>query len=317
MVKSPTRADIENAYQRISPFIKKTPLLTCSTLDVMLDSRIFFKCENFQKSGAFKYRGATNAISLLEPQQAQNGVCTHSSGNHAQALALAAKTRNIDAHIVMPDNAPLVKVNAVKGYGGKITFCRPTLQAREETLQRIQDETGASFIHPYDNLSVIEGQATCLYEVINQLEVLPDYIISPCGGGGLLTGTLLTSEYFYSSVKVFGAEPLAANDAWKSLKANQFIPSDNPVTIADGLKTSLGTYTWPYIKDHVQDILTATEESIVKAMFLVWERMKIVIEPSAAVPLAALFENKELFRNKNVVIIFSGGNTDLNNLPWK
>jgi threonine dehydratase len=316
MEKIPGRIEIEKAYNRISQLIKETPLVTSSTLDEMTQASLYFKCENFQKAGAFKFRGATNAVVKLAPQQAVNGVCTHSSGNHAQALALAARTRSINAYIVMPDNAPEVKVNAVKQYGGRITFCKPTLQAREDTLMAIAEETGAIFIHPYDNLDVIEGQATCMYEIFRQMVSIPDYVVCPVGGGGLLSGTLLTAKYFAPSVKIIGAEPLAANDAWQSLQANKLIPSDNPVTIADGLKTSLGRYTWPLIRDNVHDIITVSEGSIIKAMLLVWERMKLVIEPSAAVPLAAVLNAPAVFQGKRVAIIFSGGNVDLMKLPW-
>ncbi len=312
----PRATDIDSANKRISEYVKQTPLLTCATLNDLSGASLVFKCENLQKAGSFKYRGATNAILKLTSLQASKGVCTHSSGNHAQALALAAKTKSIAAYIVMPGNAPRVKVDAVKGYNGNITFCEPTLQARESTLEKVRKETGAEFIHPYNNINVIEGQATCFYELLQQLKTAPDYVITPVGGGGLLSGTILTSRYFAPRTKVIGAEPIMANDAWQSLKAGTFIPSENPQTIADGLKTSLGSLTWPVIRDNVYDILAVSEESIINAMYLVWERMKIVIEPSAAVPLAAVLENKELFRNKKVAVVFSGGNTDLKNLPW-
>lgn len=312
----PEKEDILLAFERISDYVKQTPVLTCNTLNQLSGASLLFKCENFQKGGAFKYRGATNAILRLSAAQASRGVCTHSSGNHAQALALAAQNQGIDAHIVMPDNAPEVKVNAVRGYNGKITYCEPTLEARESTLEKIQQETGAEFIHPYNNVNVIEGQATCFFEFLQQTETEPDFVITPLGGGGLLSGTLLTARYFSPKTRIIGAEPLMANDAWQSLRAGTFIPSDNPQTIADGLKTSLGTITWPLIRDNVHDILTVSEESIVNAMFWVWERMKIVIEPSAAVPLAAVLENSAMFQGKRVAIIFSGGNVDLKKLPW-
>lgn len=312
----PGKNEIEHAYNRISGHVKRTPLLSCSTLNNLSEASLLFKCENFQKAGAFKFRGATNALLQLKPGQASKGVCTHSSGNHAQALALAANSNGLEAFIVMPDNAPVVKVNAVQGYNGKIQFCKPTLQARESTLEMIQQTTGATFIHPYNNLHVIEGQATCFYELLTQVDTQPDYVIAPVGGGGLLSGTLLTARAFAPETKVIGAEPSMANDAWKSLQAGRFIPSENPQTIADGLKTSLGSITWPIIRDHVHDILTVSEESIVKAMYLVWERMKVVIEPSAAVPLAVVLNHKALFRGKRVAVIFSGGNVDLKNLPW-
>ncbi len=312
----PSKEDIVLAFERISDRINQTPVFTCNTLNKLSGAALMFKCENFQKGGAFKFRGATNAILKLSAEQGSKGVCTHSSGNHAQALALAAKTQGIDAYIVMPGNAPEVKVNAVKGYNGKITFCKPTLEARETTLEKVQQETGAEFIHPYNNVNVIQGQATCFYELLLQTGSTPDFVVAPVGGGGLLSGTILTARYFSPKTRVIGAEPLMANDAWQSLKTGEFVASVNPQTLADGLKTSLGTLTWPLIRDNVHDILTVSEESIVKAMFLVWERMKIVIEPSAAVPLAAVLENSGVFRGKQVAIILSGGNVDLKKLPW-
>jgi len=312
----PDRLQIESAYQRIKDAVTQTPVLRCATLDQMTGANIMFKCENFQKAGAFKYRGATNAVKKLSSDQAKMGVCTHSSGNHAQALALAAKLHDIDAYIVMPDNAPAVKVDAVKQYGGIITFCKPTLQAREETLEAVKQKTGASFIHPYNNTDVIEGQASCLLETLQQVQHNPDIVVCPVGGGGLLSGTLLTAKYFAPQISIIAAEPQMANDAWQSFQSGRLIPSIDPQTIADGLKTSLGSITWPVIKENVTDILTSPEESIIRAMYLVWERMKIVIEPSSAVALSVVLDNPHLFRGKNVLIIFSGGNVDLKRLPW-
>ncbi len=312
----PGAEDIRSTYIRNSGVVKQTPLLSCNTLNVLTKASLFFKCENFQKAGAFKYRGASNAVRKLVAEQPVKGVCTHSSGNHAQALALAAKTHGIASHIVMPDTAPLVKVNAVKNYNGQITFCKPTLEARESTLEEVQKKTGAVFIHPYNNLNVIEGQAGCFYEVLTQMSTKPDFVVVPLGGGGLLSGTLLSARYFSPHTKVIGAEPLMANDAWQSLRSHKLVPSENPQTIADGLKTSLGTITWPIIRDHVNDILTVSEEEIINAMYLVWERMKIIIEPSSAVALAAVIQNRQLFSQKSVVVIFSGGNVDLKKLPW-
>lgn len=312
----PEAEDIECAYKKISDLVTKTPLMTCGSLNKLVGANLFFKCENFQKAGAFKYRGATHAVLQLNQDQASRGVCTHSSGNHAQALALAAKTRNISAYIVMPNNAPQVKIDAVKSYGGQITFCEPTLQAREDTLARVQTNTGSVFIHPYNNLDVIKGQASCFYETLAQMDQKPDIVVCPVGGGGLLSGTLLAAKYFSAHTKVIAAEPLMANDAWQSFQQKRLIPSTDPNTIADGLKTSLGSITWPIIQQNVHDILTASEESIINAMFIVWERMKIVIEPSAAVSLAAMMEHPKIFKNKRVVVIFSGGNVDLKNLPW-
>ncbi len=312
----PGEDDIRKAFDRISNHINLTPVLTSQTLNEITGASIFFKCENFQKAGAFKFRGASNALSLLSFEQAEKGVCTHSSGNHAQALTLAARSRSIPAFIVMPENAPSVKVDAVKQYGGNITFCKPTLEARESTLQQIQEQTGATFIHPYNNIQVIEGQASCFYEMLGQLNHPPDAVVVPVGGGGLLSGTGLAAKYFSPTTKVIGAEPLMANDAWKSFREKRFVPSKDPQTIADGLRTSLGDITFPIILNQVHDILTASEEGIIKAMFLIWERMKIVVEPSAAVVLAVLMEHPSVFAGKNIAAIFSGGNVDLKDLPW-
>lgn len=312
-----TASDIENAYKRISVYTNTTPLLSSSTINHLTDAMISFKCENFQKAGAFKFRGATNAILKLKEKTDIRSVCTHSSGNHAQALALASKMHGYQSHIVMPQNAPRVKVNAVKSYEGNITFCEPTLQAREDTLNKVKEQTKAVVIHPYNNYDVIEGQATCFYESLQQSVQTPDYLVCPVGGGGLLSGSLLTAKYFSNQTKVIAAEPEMANDAWQSFRSKNLILSENPVTIADGLKTSLGSYTWPIIRDNVYDILTASEESIIKAMYFVWERMKIVIEPSAAVSLAVVLNYPEIFRGTNVWIIFSGGNVDLQKLPWQ
>jgi threonine dehydratase len=307
---------IKSAYERIRYAVGITPVLSSATIDQMTGASVLFKCENFQKAGAFKYRGATNAVKKLLSKQACMGVCTHSSGNHAQALALAAKLNNISAYIVMPENAPSVKVNAVKHYGGNITFCKPTLQAREETLATIQQQTGATLIHPYNNTDVIEGQASCLLETLQQVQQKPDIVVCPVGGGGLLSGTLLTAKYFSPQTSIIAAEPEMANDAWQSFKAGKLIPSIDPPTIADGLKTSLGSLTWPIIQNNVTDILTSSEESIIKAMYLVWERMKIIIEPSSAVALSVVLDHPEIFCGRNVWIILSGGNVDLKKLPW-
>lgn len=311
----PGAKDILKVREIIAPFVHRTPVLTSKTFDQMLGANLFFKCENFQKGGAFKFRGATHAIMTLSEEDASCGVCTHSSGNHAQALALAAKMRGIKAHIVMPENAPQIKVDAVKGYGGNITFCLPTLEAREATLQKVMQNTGAIEIHPYNDYRIIAGQATACAELLEDVKDL-DMVVTPVGGGGLLSGTILSARYFGSGLKVIGSEPLMANDAWQSFKAKRFIPSQNPLTIADGLKTSLGSLTFPIILNGVEDILTASEDTIVKAMKLIWERMKIVVEPSGVLPLAVMFENQDFFAGKRVGLILSGGNTDLFRLPW-
>ena len=311
----PGPEEILKVREIIAPYIHRTPVLTSETFNQMLGAEIFFKCENLQKAGAFKFRGATHAVMTLSEQEAFRGVCTHSSGNHAQALALAARMRGIKAHIVMPENAPQIKVNAVKAYGGEITFCMPTLQAREATLKKVMEQTGAIEIHPYNDYRIIAGQASACAELLEEVEDL-DLVIAPVGGGGLLSGTILSARYFSPGVKVMAAEPLQANDAWQSFKARKFIPSQNPLTIADGLKTSLGSLTFPIILNGAEEILTATEETIISTMKLIWERMKIVVEASGVLPLAVMFENKETFFGKRVGLILSGGNTDLNHIPW-
>jgi threonine dehydratase len=282
----------------------------------MTGAVLFFKCENFQKVGAFKARGATNAIFSLEESETILGVCTHSSGNHAQALAWAASLRNIPAYIVMPENSSPVKINAVRDYGGIITFCKPTLEARESTLKEVINETGAIEIHPYNNLRIIAGQATSAAELFEETEKL-DILIAPVGGGGLVSGSALSTYYFSHGTKVIAAEPEQANDAWLSFTQKRLVPSIHPNTIADGLRTSLGSFTFPIILQYVNEIVTVSEESIITAMRLVWERMKILIETSSAVPVAALLSGKINVKSKRVGIILSGGNVDLDHLPWK
>jgi len=311
----PKAPDILGAADRIKPYINHTPILFSNSLNRKFNANIFFKCENFQKVGAFKARGATNTVLSLDNNRISGGVATHSSGNHAQALSWAASLVNTKAYIVMPSNSSKVKVEAVRGYGGKIFFCEPTLDAREETLKKVLEKTNATEIHPYNDLRIIAGQATAALEMINDLEKL-DIILVPVGGGGLLSGTLLSARYFSTETKVIAVEPVGANDAWQSFKEKRFIPSRDPETIADGLRTSLGTLTFPIILKYVSDIVTVSEEAIISAMYFIWERMKIIIEPSSAVPVAALFEGKVDVRNKNVGIIISGGNVDLMDLPW-
>lgn len=304
------KSEIESAVKRIDRFINKTPVLTSSFFNELTGSSLYFKCENFQKVGAFKYRGATNAVLQLSKEQKTNGVIAHSSGNHAQALALAAKTQGITAHIVMPSNAPKVKSEAVAEYGAKITFCEPTLEARESTVAELIDRFGYTEIHPFDNDHIIAGQATSAMELMKEVRNL-DIIIAPVGGGGLLSGTALAASYFANNTKVYGAEPQGADDAKQSLDAGKLIPQINPNTIADGLLTSLSSRTFEIIKEQVTDILTVSEQEIISAMKMVWERMKIIIEPSSAVAIAAVLKNKELFNAKQIGIIISGGNVDL------
>ncbi len=311
----PTYTDIVKAHERIQPFVHRTTVLTSSGINNIIGVQLYFKCENFQKVGAFKFRGATNAVRQLTSEEAEKGVTTHSSGNHAAALSLAARQMNIPAYIVMPESAPVIKKKAVKGYGAEITFCEPTLEAREKTLEKVQEKTGATFIHPYHNYNVICGQGTAAKEFLEDFPDL-DAIIAPVGGGGLMSGTSIAAKSIKSNIQVFGAEPLNADDAYRSFKEGVLIPSLHPNTIADGLLTSLSSLTFQIIKDNVDDILTVKEETIVEAMRLIWERMKIVIEPSSAVPLAVIMENKYKFKDKNVGIIISGGNVDLQHLPF-
>jgi len=311
----PTAGHIRAAHERISPFIRHTPILTSSAIDRMFNGSLFFKCENFQKVGAFKARGATNAVRSLPHEVLSKGVATHSSGNHAQALSWAAALAGAKAYIVMPSNSSPVKVAAVKGYGGRITFCEPTLEARETTLKRVLEETGAVEIHPYNDNRIIAGQATSALELLEEIPSL-DLVIAPVGGGGLLSGTALSVHYFGSGARTLAAEPEQANDAFRSFAEGRFIPSVNPQTIADGLRTSLGTLTFPIIQKHVSSIVTVSEDSIVRAMKFIWERMKIIVETSSAVPFAAIMENRINIEGKRAGIIISGGNVDLNDLPW-
>lgn len=312
----PLKAEITAAHIRIKPHINRTPVLTSQTFNSLFSSSLFFKCENFQKAGAFKSRGAVNLVFSLNDQDSKKGVCTHSSGNHAQALARAAQLRKIPSYIVMPSNAPKVKVNAVKEYGGQIKFCEPNLAARESTLLKVREETGAFEVHPYNNYSIIAAQATATVELLEDVNEQLDILLCPVGGGGLLSGTALANYYFSKGTKVIACEPMGADDAYRSFIKGEIIPSVEPKTIADGLLTSLGNRNFPIIQKYVHDIVTVSEDSIIKAMRLVYERMKIIIEPSSAVPLAAILENKVDVKNKKIGIILSGGNVDLNDLPF-
>ena len=315
MTQYPTLADVQAAATRIKPYVHCTPVLTCTSLNDLVGAALFCKCENFQKVGAFKFRGACNAVFGLSEQEAQHGVATHSSGNHAAAVALAARLRGVPAYIVMPDNAPAVKKAAVAGYGGSIVYCAPTLAAREATLERVVHETGAKFIHPYNDACVIAGQGTAALELLADVADL-DVVMAPVGGGGLLSGTAIVTVALSPSTQVIAAEPEAADDAYRSLQAGKILPANDPRTIADGLRTSLGELTFAVIQQHVQQIITVSEEAIVSAMRYVWERMKIVIEPSAAVPIGALLEKKIDLTGKRIGVILSGGNVSLDQLPW-
>ncbi len=283
----------------------------------MFECSIFFKCENFQRVGAFKFRGALNAVSLLSDEERNKGVVTHSSGNHAQALALAAQIFGIPAYIVMPDNAPQVKVDAVREYGGAITFCKPILEERESTAELLIEKYGATFIHPYDNDDIIAGQGTCGMELIQQLDEEPDIVMTPVGGAGLLAGTAFSVKSLTRETKVFAAEPEMADDAFRSVAAGKIIPQTNPQTIADGLLTSLGERNFEILKQKLDKVLLCSEASILKAMKLIFENLKIVVEPSAAVSLACVMDNPDLFKNKTVCLVLSGGNIDITRFNWK
>ena len=306
----PNNHDIVTASERISPYMHVTAVLSSELLNEEFDAKLYFKCENFQKAGSFKSRGAVNAILSLQSSQTKKGVATHSSGNFAQALARAASILNVPSYIVMPNNAPRVKVDAVLGYGGDITFCEPNLQAREETLTKVVEKTDAIIIHPYNDYDIIAGQGTATMELCQEIENI-DIILCPIGGGGLISGTALSASFFGKNIRVVGCEPKGADDAYRSMKAGKILPSINPSTIADGLLTSLGERNFPIIQEYVDEIVTVSEDSIMIAMKLIYERLKIVIEPSSAVPLAAILENKVDVQGKNVGIIISGGNVDL------
>jgi threonine dehydratase len=311
----PTLDDIMAAAERIRPYAHRTPIMTCSTLDALSSAHLFFKCENLQKVGAFKFRGATNAVFSLDAETARRGVVTHSSGNHAQALALAAHLRGIAACIVMPQDAPTVKVDAVRGYGARIVFAGNAPGDRERVLADVARESGAEFVHPSDDVRVIAGQGTCALEILEEVTDV-DLVVTPVGGGGLLSGTALAVKSLSAHARVAGAEPAAADDARRSFLSGTLFPSGNPRTIADGLRTSLGPNTFPIVRACVSEIALASEEGIVAAMRLLWERMKLVVEPSAAVPLAAILEGNLDVRGKRVAIVLSGGNVDLTRLPW-
>jgi len=312
----PTLDDIRAAAKRIKPYIHRTPVLTNESLNEKVGAKVFLKCENFQKVGAFKFRGACNAVFSLSDEEAARGVSTHSSGNHAQALALAARLRGIPAYIVMPNNAPAVKKAAVAGYGGIITFCESTLAAREATLAQIVQETGSEVVHPYNDERVITGQGTAVLELLEEVPEL-DVIISPVGGGGLLSGTSIAATEIKKGIRVIAGEPEMANDAFLSLQAGEIILSIKPKTIADGLLTSLGNKTFPIIQERVEQIVTVSEQGIVDSMKFIWERAKIIIEPSSAVAVGVLWERKIDLNGLNVGVILSGGNVDLEKLPWQ
>jgi len=311
----PSLHDIKNAAARIAPYIHQTPLLSSQLLNNLIGAKLYFKCENFQKAGAFKSRGATNALLLLKQEGISGPVTTHSSGNHAGALARAAQVLGIKCIVVMPNNAPKVKIAAVKEYGAEIRFCEPTLEARENSTNRVIEERGATLVHPYDNFNIIAGQGTAALEILEKQPSL-DAIITPVGGGGLLSGTSITTKSIDASIKVYAGEPKGADDAFRSLKAGKIIPSVNPQTIADGLLTSLGERNFIAIRQYVDEIFTVSEESIIESMKLIWQYLKIIVEPSSSVALAAVMENKSYFAGREIAIILSGGNVDLEDLPF-
>jgi threonine dehydratase len=312
----PTLADMLIARERIRPYIHRTPVLTSQFLNALTGAELFFKCENLQKAGAFKARGASNAVFGLSDEQAKRGVATHSSGNHGTCLSYAAGRRGIPCTVVMPHTAPQAKKDAVRGYGGVVVECEPSTSSREAVFAEVVAKTGAEFVHPYNDPRVIAGQGTCSKELLEQVEGL-DAVIAPIGGGGMISGTCLTLSNLAPSVKIYAAEPEQADDAYRSFKAGHIIADDAPETIADGLKVPLKDLTWHFASNHVTDILTASEDEIVDAMKLIWKRMKIVMEPSSAVPLATILKNKEIFAGQRIGVVITGGNVDLDLLPWQ
>ena len=311
----PTYDDVIAAHQRIKPFIHRTPVLTSTFINGLTGAELFFKCENFQKAAAFKARGASNAVFGLTDAQAAKGVATHSSGNHGLCLSYAAGRRGIPCTVVMPRTAPQAKKDAVKGYGGRVIECEPSTSSREAVFAVVVAESGAEFVHPYNDPRVIAGQGTCSRELNEQVERL-DAMVAPIGGGGMISGTCLTLSNIAPGVKIYAAEPKQADDAARSFRAGHIIADDAPETVADGLKVPLKELTWHFVQKHVTDILTADEDEIIEAMKLVWKRMKIVIEPSSAVPIATILKNPDVFRGKRVGVIITGGNVDLDKLPW-
>lgn len=311
----PVLNDMIAARDRINPYVHRTPVLTSRMLNEQTGAEIFFKCENLQKAGAFKARGASNAVFGLSDEQAKKGVATHSSGNHGTCLSYAAGRRGIPCTVVMPRTAPQAKKDAVKGYGGRVVECEPSTSSREAVFAEVVAETGAEFVHPYNDPRVIAGQATCSFELIEQVDRL-DAVVAPIGGGGMVSGTCLTLSNLAPHVKIYAAEPEQADDAYRSFKAGHIIADDAPETVADGLKVPLKELTWHFVSNHVTDILTASEQEIIDAMKLIWKRLKIVMEPSSAVPLATILKNPEIFAGQRVGVIITGGNVDLDKLPW-
>lgn len=310
-----TIKDIEVAHDRIRPFIHRTPVFTNKSLDMLFDGSIYFKCDNFQKAGSFKIRGATNTVEQLLQEELDQGVATTSSGNHGAALSMAVTRRGGSTKVVMPHNTPKIKVDNVKRNGGEVVWCEPDQSSRELVLRKLVSRTGATVVHPYNDERIIAGQGTATKELLEDIKDL-DVIISPVSGGGLLSGTLLAGKAINPKLKIYGAEPEEADDAYRSLKKGEIVSNSTINTICDGLRAQIGNITFPIIQEHVDDIITLTEKEIILAMKMVWERMKIIAEPSSVITLAALLKRKKLFQNKKVGLLFSGGNVDLNQLPW-
>ncbi len=311
----PTYQDMLDAHDRIRPFIRRTPIRTSDHLNDLTGAELFFKCENFQEPGAFKVRGAANAVFGLDEAQAARGVATHSSGNHASCLSYAAMLRGIPCNVVMPHSAPQAKKDTVRRYGGRITECEPSTSSREATFARVQAETGGDFVHPYNDPRVIAGQGTCSRELVEDADGL-DFVVAPIGGGGMISGTCLTLSTLAPETRVIAAEPEQADDAYRSFKAGHIIADDAPKTVADGLLVPLKDLTWHFVKTYVSDIFTASDAEIVEAMKLTWKHLRVVMEPSSAVPLATILKNRDVFRGKRVGVIITGGNVDLDKLPW-
>ena len=312
----PSFAEMLIAHEHIKPHIHRTAILTSRVINELSGAELFFKCENFQKAGAFKARGASNAVFGLNDAQTAKGVATHSSGNHGTCLSYAAGRRGIPCTVVMPRTAPQAKKDAVRGYGGKVVECEPSTSSREAVFAEVVAETGAEFVHPYNDPRVIAGQATCAKELVEQVDHL-DAVIAPIGGGGMVSGTCLTLSNLAPKIKIYAAEPEQADDAYRSFKAGHIIADDAPDTVADGLKVPLKDLTWHFVSKHVTDIFTASEQEIVDAMKLIWKRMKIIMEPSSAVPLATILKNRDVFAGRRVGMIITGGNVDLDKLPWQ
>lgn len=307
--------DIESAHNRISNFIHNTPILTCENINLESNAKLFFKCDNFQKTGSFKIRGATNSILQLSKKQIKNGVITTSSGNHGAAVAAAAKKLGANVKVIMPNNTPKVKINNVQRYGGEIIFCEPNIKARENTLNEMVKKSGSTIVHPYNDEKVIAGQGTAAKELLEKIADL-DIIITPVSGGGLLAGTSLLAKSINPNIKVYGAEPKNADDTYQSIKNKKIVPNKTTETIADGLRAQVGTITFPIIQKNVDGIILVSEEMIIQSMRTIWQRMKIIIEPSCSIALAAILINNEQFHNKRIGIILTGGNVDLDSLPW-